>query len=174
MHRTLSRCVRCGECAGLHSPDAGTVSLQCPVRCVRCSARHALGHRTLKPASGGLPISKPLYVLVWWSPDASGATLGAPGDPAAGTYNPRLGVSRGSSFSSLAIETDSARALASVAVKTATAVDSFAISGDLKFSPAPDVPHAFSSPSASCADLPSCMDSRFWVSSWPPAHKVFA
>ena len=52
MHRTLSRCVRCGESAGLHSPDAGTVSLQRPVMCVRCSARRALGHRTLRPASG--------------------------------------------------------------------------------------------------------------------------
>ena len=53
MHRTLLWCVRCGEPARKHSPDAGTVSLLRPVRCVRCSARHALGHRTLRPASGG-------------------------------------------------------------------------------------------------------------------------
>jgi len=53
MHRTLSRCVQCCESAGQHSPDAGTVSLQRPVRCDRCSARRALGHRTLRPVSGG-------------------------------------------------------------------------------------------------------------------------
>ena len=53
MHRTLLWCVRCGEPAGKHSPDAETVSLLRPVRCVRCSARHALGHRTLRKASGG-------------------------------------------------------------------------------------------------------------------------
>ena len=53
MHRTLSRCVRCVEFARQHSPDAGTVSLQQPVRCVRWSARPTRGHQTLSPASGG-------------------------------------------------------------------------------------------------------------------------
>ena len=47
MHRTLPLCVRCGECARLHSPDVGTVSLQRPVLTWR-----VLKHRTLKPASG--------------------------------------------------------------------------------------------------------------------------
>ena len=48
MHRTLPLSVRCGECARLHAPDAGTVFLQRPVWCVRCD----LKHRTLRPASG--------------------------------------------------------------------------------------------------------------------------
>jgi len=47
MHRTLPLCIRYGECARLHSPDAGTVSLQRPVLTWR-----DLKHRTLKPASG--------------------------------------------------------------------------------------------------------------------------
>ena len=92
MHRTLSWCVRCGEYAGLHSPDAGTVSLQRPVRCVRCSPacpRAPDAKASVRwPSSGGLPISKPLCVLVRWSPDASGATLGASDDPESGAYNP--------------------------------------------------------------------------------------
>ena len=53
MHRTLLQSIRCGESARQHSPDAGTVSLQCLMRCVRCSARHTLGHRMLRPASDG-------------------------------------------------------------------------------------------------------------------------
>ena len=47
MHQTLPLSVRCGECATLHAPDAGTVFLQRPVLTRRNSK-----HRTLKPASG--------------------------------------------------------------------------------------------------------------------------
>ena len=89
LHRTLSRCVRCSESARLHSPDAGTVSLQRPVL-----TRRALGHRTLRPAFGGHRRVTCRFENL--SAHESGATLGASGDPAAGAYNPHPGVSTGS------------------------------------------------------------------------------
>ena len=88
MHRTLLQCVRCGESARQHSPDARTVSLWRPVRCVRCSPRRALGHRTLRPSYGGhrQVVGSSVELSVF----QSSATLRASGDPETGTYNPRL------------------------------------------------------------------------------------
>jgi hypothetical protein len=60
--------------------------------------KRALGHRTLSPASDGhCPVVRSFAYL---SAHESGATLSASGDPAAGAYNPRPGVSLGQFLSS--------------------------------------------------------------------------
>ena len=77
--------------------------------------RRAIGHRTLRPASGGhRPVTCCFENLSAheWSPDASGATLRASGDPTKGAYNSCPGCCLGSCLFNHATSPEPPRALA--------------------------------------------------------------